>query len=275
MSRNSINTNAGALIALQSLNAVNRDLNAVQSRINTGLRISSAKDNPAVWAIAQNARAESKSLDAVRSSLQRGQSIVDVALSAGETISDILIQMREKAVAATEPGISTASRRAMYDDYSGLMNAIETIQKNASFDGVNLISSGSSGDVRAIANAQASATINVDHVDLSMGGSIMAGALPTMIGSLAYVDLNDLDATIKKVSSALSKLGTGSKALDRHLSFVEKLQDTIDAGVGNLVDADMAKESARLQALQVKQQLAIQALTIANQTPSLLMQLFR
>jgi len=275
MSRNSVNTNYGAMVALSALNAVNRELSATQNRISTGLKIASAKDNPAVWAIAQNARAESKSLDAVKASLQRGQSIVDVALSAGETISDILVQMREKAVAATEPGLSTASRRALYDDYAGLLEEIGTIAANAQFDGVNLISAGSQGAVRAIANADASSTIDVEHVDLSITGSVLAGAIPVMMGSVAHVQLSALDDTMKRVSSVLSKLGVGGKALDRHLDFVEKLQDTIDAGVGNLVDADIAKESARLQALQVKQQLAIQALTIANSAPSILLGLFR
>ncbi|MET3528078.1 flagellin, partial [Phenylobacterium koreense] len=96
MALNSVNTNQGAMIALQNLNATNKDLGVVQNRVNTGLKISTAKDNGAIWAIAQNQRAESTSLNAVISSLQRGQSVADVAMSAGTAISDILVQMKEK-----------------------------------------------------------------------------------------------------------------------------------------------------------------------------------
>ena len=93
--------------------------------------------------------------------------------------------------------------------------------------------------------------------------------------TLAYNMIATVDVAITQVSSALSKLGTGSKSLNSHLTFVGKLQDTLDAGVGNLVDADLAKESARLQALQVQQQLGAQALSIANQSPQMILQLFK
>lgn len=275
MSLNSVNTNTGAMIALQSLNAINSEYAQVQRRISTGLKIASAKDNPAIWAIAQNMRGESKSLDAVMSSLQRGQSIVDTALTAGESISDILSQMKEKALAATESGLSTATRQALSDEYVALRKMINTVASNASFDGVNLISAGSTGNIRALADARASSSIDVDHIDLSTTGTAISSTLTGLMGGVATADIDALDAAIQKVSSALSKFGVGAKSLDRHLEMISKRQDTIDAGIGNLVDADLAKESARLKSLEVKQQLAIQALRIANQTPSLLLSLFR
>ena len=275
MPLNSVNTNTGAMIALQSLNAINVEYAQVQRRISTGLKIGGPKDNPAIWAIAQNMRAESKSLDAVMSSLQRGQSIVDTALTAGETISDILSQMKEKALAATEAGLSTASRQALNDEYVALRRQIDLVASNASFDGVNLISAGSTGNIRALANTKASATIDIDHVDLSSTGAAVSGTLATLMGGVTSADIVALETSFQKVSAALSKLGVGAKSLDRQLEMSAKLQDTYDSGIGNLVDADMAKESARLKALEVKQQLAIQALRIANQAPSMLLALFR
>lgn len=275
MSLNSVNTNTGAMIALQSLNAINSEYAQVQRRISTGLKIASAKDNPAIWAIAQNMRGESKSLDAVMSSLQRGQSIVDTALTAGESISDILSQMKEKALAATESGLSTATRQALSDEYVALRKMINTVASNASFDGVNLISAGSTGNIRALADSRASSSIDVDHIDLSTTGTAISSTLTGLMGGVATADIDAIDAAMRKVSSALSKFGVGAKSLDRHLEMISKRQDTIDAGIGNLVDADLAKESARLKSLEVKQQLAIQALRIANQTPSLLLSLFR
>ena len=277
MSMNSVNTNKGAMIALQNLNATNKDLGTVQNRINTGQKISTAKDNGAIWAIAQNQRAESASLNSVISSLQRGQSVADVAMSAGTAISDILVQMKEKVLAATEAGLSTASKQALSDEYTALRDQINTIANNATFDGVNLISSTSvnSASIKAIANADATATIDIDHVDLSKSNAKIAATLTSLTGAVGSADVKDVEDAIQDVSSALSKLGTGAKALDTHMTNVMKLQDTLDAGVGNLVDADLAKESARLQALQTKQQLGVQALSIANQSSSVLLGLFR
>ena len=277
MAMNSVNTNKGAMIALQNLNATNKDLGTVQNRINTGQKIATAKDNGAIWAIAQNQRAESASLNSVISSLQRGQSVADVAMSAGTAISDILVQMKEKVLAATEAGLSTASKSALSDEYKALRDQIDTIANNATFDGVNLISSTSvnSSSIKAIANADATATIDIDHVDLSKSNAKIAATLTSLTGAVGSADVKDVEDAIQDVSSALSKLGTGAKALDTHMTNVMKLQDTLDAGVGNLVDADLAKESAKLQALQTKQQLGVQALSIANQSSSTLLGLFR
>ena len=277
MSMNSVNTNKGAMIALQNLNATNKDLGTVQNRINTGQKISTAKDNGAIWAIAQNQRAESASLNSVISSLQRGQSVADVAMSAGTAISDILVQMKEKVLAATEAGLSTASKAALSDEYKSLRDQIDTIANNATFDGVNLISSTSvnSSSIKAIANADATATIDIDHVVLSKSNAKIAATLGSLTGTVGSADVTAIEDAIQDVSSALSKLGTGAKALETHMTNVMKLQDTLDAGIGNLVDADLAKESAKLQALQTKQQLGVQALSIANQSSSVLLGLFR
>jgi flagellin len=275
MSFNSINTNVGAMIALQSLNAINRDLSDTLRHIATGLAISSPKDNPAVWAIAQNQRSESKSLDAVRASLQRGQSITDVALAAGETVTDLLGKMKEKMLAASDTSLNTTSRKALNDDYLNLKRQIDRAVGAADFNGINLISSGSTGQIRALANANATDTIDVDHVDLSTTGSALSGMRADLLGGpVSAADLKAMSGAIDNVTSALSSLGTRSYALETHMSFIDKLQDTLDASVGRLVDADMAKEATKLQALQIKQQLAIKSLSIANSGPSYLLKLF-
>jgi flagellin len=274
---NSVNTNVGAMIALQNLNATNKDLAVTSNRINTGLKISSAKDNGAIWAIAQNQRAQSSSLNSVISSLNRGQSVAEVAMSAGGAISDILVQMKEKVLAATESGLSSASKKALNDEYNALRDQIDTIANNATFDGVNLISSTTvnSSSIKSLANADGTATINIDHADLSKSNTAIAATTSSLTGAVGSADVKAIDAAIQNVSSQLSKIGTGAKALDTHLTNVMKLQDTLDAGVGNLVDADLAKESAKLQALQTKQQLGVQALSIANQSSGILLSLFR
>ena len=132
---NSVNTNVGAMVALQNLNATNADLMTTQSRINTGKKVNNAKDNGSIWAIAQNQRATSTSLNSVVSSLQRGQSTVDVALSAGESISDLLVQMQEKALASADTGLDAASRTALNTEFKSLRDQITKVVTNAVFNG--------------------------------------------------------------------------------------------------------------------------------------------
>jgi flagellin len=277
MPMNSVNTNVGAMTALQNLNHTQSDLSVTQNRINTGLRVASAKDDGSIWAIAQNQRATSQSLNSVKESLQRGQSTVDVALSAGESVSDLLLQMKSKALAASDTTLDTNSRTALNDDFKSLRDQIQKSVDNAEFNGANMIKS-SGTTVMALANANGDQQITVAAQDLSLGGATLGSLSATSdftTASDAAAMILVVNSAITSVSSALSKLGTGSKSLASHLDFVGKLQDTLDAGVGNLVDADLAKESAKLQALQTKQQLGIQALSIANQSTSPLMSLFR
>jgi flagellin len=273
---NSVNTNVGAMVALQNLNMTSRELDTTQTRINTGKRISNAKDNGAIWAIAQNQRATSRALDAVRESLQRGQSTVDVAISAGETVSDLLLQMKEKALAAADASLDATSRTALNADFQALRDQLARAVSNADFNGINMVKAGGT-TIAALANSDATSRITVAAQSLALGGANVTIAATGSIGTqtLAAAMISTVNTSITNVSTALSRLGTGSKALGSHMEFVNKLQDSIDAGVGNLVDADLAKESAKLQALQTKQQLGVQALSIANQSTSILLGLFR
>jgi flagellin len=278
MALNSVNTNVGAMIALQNLQTTNSELQTVQSRINTGKKIATAKDNGAIWAIAQGQRAEMGALNAVTDSLQRGQSTVDVALAAGESVSDLLVQLKEKALAATDVSLTTASRRALNEDFKALRDQITSVVGNAAFNGANLLngSIGTTNGMAILANA-AGGTIKIGPENLSLGGANVTLAAAQTIGTAAAATtaLGAVNTSISNVSSALARMGTSSKALGTHLTFVGKLQDSLEAGIGNLVDADLAKESARLQALQTKQQLGVQALSIANSSTSILLGLFR
>jgi flagellin len=274
---NSVNTNVGAMVALQNLSQTNSELNTVQNRINTGKKVNSAKDNGAIWAIAQNQRAEMGALNTVKESLQRGQSTVDVAMAAGESISDLLLQLKEKALAATDETLTTASRDALAEDFDSIRDQITSVIENASFNGANLLDDSLSNGYKALASADGTSTIDVESQDMSLSGSIVTlGAADSITTTTDASDsLALVDASIANVSAALAKMGTSSKALGTHLTFVGKLQDSLEAGVGNLVDADLAKESARLTALQTKQQLGVQALSIANSSTSMLLGLFR
>ena len=169
MPLNSVNTNIGALVALQNLNSTNSELNTVQSRINTGKKVASAKDNGAIWAIAQTQRGSSQALNAVKDSLQRGQSAVDVALAAGETVSDLLLQMKEKALAASDTTLDTASRTALNDEFTSLRDQITKVTANADFNGANLIKA-SGTSIAALASADGVSKVDVAAQDLSLTG---------------------------------------------------------------------------------------------------------
>ena len=277
MAMNSVNTNVGAMIALQNLQVTNNELTQVQSRINTGKKVASAKDNGAVWAIAQGQRAEIGALNAVKDSLQRGQSAVDVGLAAGESVSDLLVQLKEKALSATASSLTSSARSALNEDFKSIRDQIATVVSNASFNGVNLIDGSSTGGFAALANVEGTSNITVSSQNMSLSGSVVTLGASSEIdtASAATASLALVSASIDNVGASLAKLGTGSNSLGTHLTFVGKLQDTLEAGVGNLVDADLAKESARLQALQTKQQLGVQALSIANSSTSILLGLFR
>jgi flagellin len=272
----SVNTNQPALIALQNLNKTNDEMSGVQSRINTGLAISTAKDNAAVWSIAQDQRADRSALNAVKMSLDRATSITDVALAAGESVSDLLTQMREKVVAAKDTSLSTTSRKALNADFQGLLKNLTQVINSATFDGANILNGSEPANITFLADADAATVITLNLQNLSLGSTInsLTAAENILTMTLAAAVLTRLDTTMTAVNQAVGSIGSQAKQIDAHNTFVSKLNDVLETGVGNLVDADMAKESARLQALQVKQQLGAQALSIANQAPQIILSLF-
>lgn len=273
----SVNTNQPALIALQNLNKTNDDMAGVQSRINTGLAISSAKDNAAVWSIAQDQRADRSALSAVKMSLDRATSITDVALAAGESVSDLLTQMREKVVAAKDTSLSTSSRKALNADFQGLLKNLTQVINSATFDGANILNGSEPANITFLADADAATSITLNLQNLSLSSTINTLSATDTITTTTQAAgvLTRLDATLSSVNQAVGSIGSQAKQIDAHNTFIAKLNDVLETGVGNLVDADMAKESARLQALQVKQQLGAQALSIANQAPQIILSLFQ
>ncbi len=273
----SVHTNTAAMIALQNLNKTNDEMEMTQSRINTGLKIGGAKDNAAIYAVAQGMRADIRALDAVQSGLERATTIGDVALAAGEAISDLLVQMREKAVAAMDPSLDTFSRAAYDSDFKSLLDQIQVIIENAEFDGANLINGSITNGIEFLADADATRTVTLKSQDMTFGGTIMTLASTASLGTVSFATAvaTTIQTSLDNVNQALANLGSDTKKLEAHGTFVGKLMDSLNQGVGDLVDADLAVESAKLQALQVKQQLGVQALSIANGAPQIILSLFQ
>ncbi len=277
MSLNSINTNTGAMIALQTLNATSKGLQTAQAEVSTGLKVGSAKDNGAIWAIAQGQRSQVTALDAVTDSLNRASSAIDVGVSAGQQVSDLLNQMKEKALEAADASQTTDSRSALNADFKSLLGQISQVVSNASFNGANLIASGASA-LQALSSASGG-KLTIAAEDLSLGGANIGASITSAssIGtaSAASTMVASLSTAITKVNNAVAKLGTSSNAVSTTMTFNQNLQNSLTTGIGNLVDADVAAESATLTALQTKQQLGVQALSIANSSSSTLLSLFR
>jgi flagellin len=276
MSMNSINTNYGSFVALQNLTETTKDLRQTQDRISTGRTINSSRDNGAIWAIAQNLRAGSLSINAVRGSLDRAQSATDVALNAGSAVSDLLLQMKEAALAASDTSLDTASRSALNDQFKVLRDTLKRTVDNADYNGVNMIKAGGT-TVSALASAAGGSYLTVAAQNLSLGSANVTVSVGASFSTAAEAStyLSRVTSSINNVNQRLGTMGAQSKALELHNGFMAKLKDTLDVGVSNLVDANLGRESAMLQSLQARQQLGVQAFSIANQSSTMLLGLFK
>jgi flagellin len=274
----SVNTNQGAMVALQSLNATNRDLARTQNAISTGLKVSSAKDNGAIWAIANKMRSDVSAYDRVRESADRASSLVDTALAAGESIMELLNEMKGKALAGTQAGLSASAQAALAADFAQLRDQVTSIVANAVFDGVNMTNGNAAiNNAVSLGDAAGGNAITVNGINIGLGGTVVtvtAGSVLTDATTSAAA-LALVNASITNLGTQLATWGAGAKRLEVHKTFVGKLQDALNSGIGSMADADLSKESARLQSLQVKQQLGVQALSIANGSSQTALSLFR
>ncbi|AHB47775.1 flagellin [Hyphomicrobium nitrativorans NL23] len=306
----SINTNIAAMTALQTLRSTNSELLQTQNRISTGLRVSSASDNAAYWSIATTMRNDRQSISTVSDALGLGSATAEIASKGIETGIKIASEIKDKLLAARTPGVDRAK---IQTEITELQESLKAVVGGASFNGQNWLQTSSDDeDARTIVSSFSRGsdgkisigTISVDLestrlVDTSTGasaGGILDAdiAMATGTGTVTVLDLDisaledttedladleamisGVDAAIEKMTDAASTLGAVKTRIDIQKDFSDSLMAAIDKGVGQLVDADMNEESTRLQALQVRQQLGIQALGIANQSAQSILSLFR
>ena len=305
----SINTNASAMTALKSLQMTNKALETTQSRISTGYRVASASDNAAYWSIATTMRSDNKALSTVKDALGLGQAKLDTAYTGINAAIDVVDEIKAKLVAAKEPGVDKSK---IQSEITQLQDQLTSIATSASFSGENWLSVDSSAtgysatkSVVASFNRAADGTVSVSTIDIdtsstklfdadatgtgildteftTTGGGAVTVSVSTLDITATGIDDTDLDEMISNVDAALqsmttaaSDLGAAKSRVSMQADFVSDLMDAIDRGVGTLVDADMNEESTRLQALQVQQQLGIQALSIANSNQQQILSLFR
>jgi flagellin len=294
---NSILTNNGAMIALQNLEATNMSMNTVQNDISTGLSVNTAKDNAATWVVSTTMNANIASLNQVGQNLGNADSILGTAVSGADEVTSLISQIRAAVTSTQDPSTDVAATQNEVDQMVNQINATVT---SSNFNGVNLLDGSQSSGISFLAatandytvTGAASTTISsgagADLTTSATGTDTTMKALFNLVdsggsgGGLAAITSATLDAALKTVDTAAStvksaaaQFGAVQQNVDAQQTFVNNLASTLTSGVGNMVDANMTAESAKLSALQVQQQLGTQALSIANQSPQLLLKLMQ
>jgi len=273
--QNSINTNPSAFTALRTLSAVNRSLDVTQNRVSTGLKVSGALDDASNFSIAQGIRGELKGLSAVTQGLNNAKGIGQVAVAGATGVSNLLTDIRQKVTELSNDGITTAQRDILTSDFNALLSQAANFIDNSVFNGVNLLDTATASvDVNTLSNLNGG-TLTLSAQDLRTQTLSLAGASVGSATSAQAVLAAQFSNLESVVNTALGSLGAEVRALNLQTTFIEQISDATQEGLGNIVDADLARESAQLTALQVQQQLSIQTLGIANQRPQSVLGLFR
>jgi len=264
----SVNTNVGVLVAQKFLRGTSSEMSITQNRISSGLRVASVLDDSSSFGVASSLRADLKGYTAVAGSLQGAKTAAQIAVTAGETIAKRIEDVKAKVLQLADGSLSSASRTTYQNDLNSMVDEVNNYLDQAAYEGKNLIGSGGS-DVIAVANIDASTVTmrNADVADL--------GTLTVTDAASASNALSAITAFKSNIDTALANLGADLKQIDAQTEFVKQAEETVRIGLGALVDADLGRESANLASLQVRQQLAVQAMGIANQAPQALLGLFR
>jgi flagellin len=265
----SVNTNMGAILAQKFLRSTASELVTTQNRVSSGLRVSTVTDDASSFAVASGIRGDIKGYTAVAGALQGSTVAATVAISAGETISNRIGDIKAKLVQLSDESLSTASRATYQTDLDSMVDEVNDYLGQAEYNGRNLLGAGGT-DMVVVANIDGSSVTvrNNDVADLAFAGSITNNAD-------AQTALTDLATFKGNLDTALANLGSDVQRIKSQSEFIRQAEETVKIGLGALVDADLAKESANLTSLQVRQQLGVQAIGIANTSPQSLLGLFR
>jgi flagellin len=274
MSLNSVNTNTGATVALEALNVTNTQLNKVQKEVSTGFKVADATDDGAAFAVAQGLRSKVSANEAVGERLGVANGLVAVTQTALTGISNTIADVRSTLVKLSDGNLSAAERTSYNADYTAQQADITKYIAGATYNGQNLINQGTA--VTTISDAQGG-TISLTASNITTALATLSGtASATAANATAIVASGGaLDTFEGVVNAQLGSVGANSRTIANQTSFISDLGDTLNDSIGSIVDADLAKASASLQALQIRQQLGTQSLSIANQAPSALLSLFK
>jgi len=277
MSMNSVNTNIGSQVALQSLNRTSDQLSVVQKRISTGFRVADAKDDGGAFAVAQSVRADVSGLTAANEQLGGTKGVLETTFAALSKVSESMVKVRETLTRLAD-GTINDSQRAQYEaQYTALRTQIGNFISDATYNGRTLLTTDTAaggGDITAVRN-EAGGTFTVAAIDGAGTLQVATAPADAAAAQTALAAGGDFETVESAVADALNQFGSDSNYIDSQIRYNKDKVDAMEGGLGALVDADLAKESAKLQSLQIRQQLGTQAMSIANQSPQTLLSLFR
>lgn len=272
--QNSVFTNPSAFTALRSLNKINARLDKTQGRVSTGLKVASSLDDASAFAVAQGIRGEIRALDSVRQGLNNSKAVGKVAVAGATAVSNLMIDIRQKLTELANSSISAGQRTIIQTDFNELMSQAANFINNATYNGFALLTS-TATTVSTLANLAGGQLSLTRQRDVARDiNSLAAGDTDNAVNAQSTIT-KEFAALQTTVAAALGVLGAEVRALDLQTSFLEELRDTTDVGLGNIVDADLARESAKLTSQQIQQELGVQTLTIANSRPNTILSLFR
>jgi flagellin len=274
MNLNSVNTNLAAMTALQSLNRTNDALGVVQKRVSTGFRVADAKDDGGAFAVAQTVRGDIAGLTAANEQLGGLKGIVDVTLQGLGQVSRTMVELRTVLTRLADGTINGEQRAQYVQQYTQLQTQVQRFIEDATYNGRTLLSTAAAsggGDIVSIRN-EVGTTLSLAAFDGATDFVVAAAPADATTAQAAiagdWADVNE------NINDALNRLGADARYIDAQISYNRDKLDAIEGGLGALIDADIAKEAARLQALQIRQQLGTQTLSITNQAPQALISLF-
>lgn len=277
MSSNSINTNAGALIALQNLNLTNTQMAATQKRVSTGFRVADARDDGGAYAVAQSVRSDLAGVSATNEQMGGVKGVLDTTFASLSMVSDTMKQVRTTLTRLADGAISADQRSTYEEQYKLLSRQVSEFINDAKYNGRTLLSTSTAeggGDIVSIRNETGGTftvvATNGNNLKLPLGAPTSASDAQAWIANGGnFNNVSDL------IAETLNKYGGSMKFVENQMLYNSKKMDALEVGLGALVDADLAKESSVLEALKVRQQLGVQTLSLANQGPQVLTRLFQ
>jgi flagellin len=277
MPLNSVNTNNGAMVALQSLNRTGDALEATQKRIATGFRVADAKDDGAAFAVAQSVRSDVAGLTSANEQLGGVKGILDTMLAGLKKVSDTMQSISSVLVKLADDRLNTEERAQYTAQYTSLRTQVQNFIADATYNGRTLLDTNAANGGGNIATTRNESATTWTLTAVDGAGTLVVAAAPATAAAAqaALAAGGDFKTVQTAINNALNQFGADSNYADAQIAYNKEKLDAMNSGLGALIDADLVKESARLQALQTKQQLATQSLSIANQAPQSLLSLFR
>ena len=269
---NSVNTNVGAMLALSSLRTTQSFLDAASKQVQTGYRVADASDDASTFSVAQGIRGNLQAFQAVQGSLANGVGLGTVTQAALTNVSNLIGNLQAKITQLADGSIGNNQRTIYAADFSAMTNQISNFITQANYNGVNLLSNNSGAKTFLSDTSASTLTVQSQSTVFTAFTTFATSSVSTVSGSTAA--LTSLTTFQASVSSALGQNASDTRTLQLQSNFVNSVVDATITGLGAVVDADIGKAAAQVQALQVRRQLGIQSLSIANQQPAVLLGLF-